>query len=170
MLDLIIVLKTLNQCHSKAIQQKYAKPKLYMQQIREFHARVQHALILLCTPEYFVFDFGFSFFFLLRLRCAFAYCCCCCCCSFVIQIGSFIFVVVIFYSVLRAQLIERVQTFNNEIECNQAKDIENMPHRQTQQSEFDSNHSSLETRPDAKSKRQSSFWIIHGDIQICKVP
>lgn len=81
MLDLIIVLKTLNRVPFTTVAEKYAKPKLYMQQIREFYARVQYALHTVHTalhmhiahtsityiPVYFVLDFGFGFLFHLML-------------------------------------------------------------------------------------------------------
>lgn len=77
MLDLIIVLKTLNRVPFTTVTEKYAKPKLYMQQIREFYARVQYVLHTVHTahahtsiihiPVYFVLDFGFGFLFHLML-------------------------------------------------------------------------------------------------------
>lgn len=120
MLDLIIVLKTLNRVPFTTVAEKYAKPKLYMQQIREFYARVQYALHTVHTAHAHCTHIHYIHSGLFRLGLWFWF-------SFPFDVG-----VVAVLSVNHrgrlywVELVERVQTFNNEIECNQAKDIENI--------------------------------------------
>lgn len=104
--------------------EKYAKPKVYMQQITKFHARVHQpcayamhiSRLEFCNPCVF-----FSFVGPDSEQTSFLF------------VGHFLFV---YCAMLRA-FIERVQTFNNEIECNQAKDIENVNHTEMKATKTD---------------------------------
>lgn len=137
MLDLIIVLKTLNQscpqvldlldAHTRRPRQETEKNipsqngavhatnyEIPCTHLPKYLAALLHSFLptLDLASRFFSSDSGFfsSFF-----------CCWCCWSTRVVCIG--------WPPRILRTLIERVQTFNNEIECNQAKDIENVPQR-----------------------------------------